>query len=102
MVKGRPQPIGEILGELVSRRGFARVQVTDQFTVAWREVAGEFLAGQTRVGGLKRGVLEVIVAHSTLMQELTFQKTQLQKELSRRLPDERITGLRFKVGAISS
>lgn len=101
MAKGRPQPIGEILSELVSRRGYARVQVTDQYTSVWREVAGEFLAGQTRVGGLKRGVLEITVAHSSLMQELTFQKTQLQQELTKRLPDERITGLRFRVGTIN-
>ena len=58
-------------------------------------------AEYTRVGMLRRGKLEVTVANSMLVQELTFQKPDLLKALRERLPDETIRDLRFRVGAVS-
>jgi predicted nucleic acid-binding Zn ribbon protein len=95
-----PQPIGEILPELMARRGFARVQSTANYAAAWREAAGELAAKYTRVGGLRRGALEVIVGNSTLVQELVFQKPALLQALGKLLPDQGIKDLRFRVGAI--
>ena len=54
----------------------------------------------TRVGQLRRGTLEVVVANSTLVQELGFQKQTLLKSLAELLPDEGIENLRFRVGNI--
>ena len=99
MARG-PQRIGDVLCELMARRGYARVQSTDRFEAAWREAAGPLIAGYTQPGAVRRGTLEVIVANSTLMQELTFQKPQLLKTLGKLLPDEQIKGLRFRIGAI--
>lgn len=98
MARG-PQPIGEILAQLSARRGFARVQSAAAHEAAWREAVGE-LARYTRVGPIRRRKLEVIVANSTLMQELTFQKPALLKSLAKLMPDERISDLRFRVGLI--
>jgi hypothetical protein len=44
--------------------------------------------------------LEVVVANSTLMQELGFQKQDLLGALAKLLPDEGIKNLRFRVGNI--
>ena len=49
---------------------------------------------------LRRGTLEVVVANSTLVQELGFQKQDLLKTLAELLPDEGIQNLRFRVGNI--
>lgn len=95
-----PQRIGDILSELLARRGFGRVQSTAQYEAAWREVAGEMAAQFTRVGSLRRGALEIIVANSTLMQEFTFQKATLLRAVQQALPDQGIKDLRFRVGAI--
>ena len=95
-----PQPIGDILTQLMARRGIARVRASESWETAWRQAAGEFAAGHTRVGTVRRGVFEVVSANSTLVQELTFRKAELINQLTRLLPDEKITGLRFKVGAI--
>ncbi len=95
-----PEAIGNILPELMARRGYARVQGAEQYEAAWREAAGEMVAQYSRVGGLKRGKLEVVVANSTLMQELGFQKAELLKTLGRLLPDQGIKDLRFRLGAI--
>ena len=95
-----PQTIGNVLSELMSRRGYARVQGAAACEAAWSEAAGPLAAKYTRVGLLRRGTLEVVVANSTLVQELGFQKQALVKQLAELLPDHGITNLRFRVGNI--
>ena len=38
MSRGKLQPIGELLRELMARRGFARIQAGAQCEAAWREL----------------------------------------------------------------
>ncbi len=95
-----PVRIADVVSELVGRRGFARVRTAEAFERAWRDAAGELLAGYSRVGELRRGKLEVIVANSTLVQELSFQKPAILKRLGEHLPGERIRDLRFRVGPV--
>jgi predicted nucleic acid-binding Zn ribbon protein len=95
-----PQAIGDVLSELMARRGFARVQSAAALEAAWREAAGPLAAQYSRVGQLQRGTLEVVVANSTLVQELGFQKQQLLAALAALLPDESIKNLRFRAGSI--
>jgi predicted nucleic acid-binding Zn ribbon protein len=95
-----PEAIKEVLAQLMARRGFAGVRRASACEHAWREAAGELAARYTRVGSVRRGRLEVTVANSTLLQELTFQKRALVAALGRLLPDENIRDLRFRVGAI--
>ena len=100
MAKG-PEPISDILAQLMARRGFARVRSAEAFDSAWRKAAGEMLCQFTRPGSVRRGKLEITVANSTMVQELTFQKSQLLKTLAELLPDEKINDLRFRVGPVS-
>ena len=94
-----PEPIGDILAQLMARRGFARVQSSAETETAWREVAGE-LAPYTRVGQVRGGKLEVTVANSTVLQELTFRKRSLLSDMAGRLPDEGIQDIRFRTGSV--
>jgi predicted nucleic acid-binding Zn ribbon protein len=95
-----PEAIGNILPELMARRGYARLQGAGQYEAAWQEAAGPLVAQHSRVGGLRRGKLEVVVANSTLMQEMGFRKAELLGALARLLPDQGIKDLRFRLGAI--
>ena len=95
-----PQPIGDILAELMARKGFARERGEEAYKTAWQEAVGRPVDQYTRTGKLRRGLLEVFVANSMLVQELTFQKDGLLKSLQEKLPDENIRGLRFKVGNV--
>lgn len=95
-----PKKIADVMSELLTRRGYARVQAAASYDDAWREAAGEQMARYTRVVQIRRGVVEVIVANSTLVQELTFQKRAILKQLAELLPEERIADLRCKVGPI--
>lgn len=96
----RPRMIGDVLGELISRRGYARVEAGEAYLAAWHAAAGESIARFTRAGAVKRGMFEVLVANSALVQELTFQKAGLLTRLRQELPQEKIKDLRFKVGRI--
>ena len=100
-MRNRPVSIADVLAELMARKGFARVQSAQAYEAAWSEAAGEMMAEYTRVGSVRRGVLEVIVGNSTLLQELVFQKQTLVVTLNEQLPDEGIRDLRFRVGAVS-
>ena len=96
-----PETIGNILAELMARQGFARCQGASRCEDAWRQAAGELAARHTRVGAIRSGRLEVIVANSTVLHELTFRKAELVKALTQLLPDQPIRDLRFRVGLIA-
>lgn len=96
----RPKQIGNVLAQLVQRRGYAQVRAAGEREKAWETALGEQLAPSTRVQGVRRGVLEVLVANSLLMQELTFRKEDLLASLQDALPEEKIKQIRFRVGTI--
>lgn len=100
MARNKPRQIADILSELVARRGYARVQATASYSEAWRDAAGEMLCKYTRPGNIKRGVLEVVVANSILVQEITFQKPAILARLASLLPQEKIRDLRCRVGPV--
>ena len=102
MSRRGPEPIGKIVAELMSQKGFGRVQSSAELEEAWREAAGAAIAQFTRVGTIRRGRLEVVVANSVLIQELGFQKSAILEALKERLPDQPISDLRFKVGPVEN
>jgi predicted nucleic acid-binding Zn ribbon protein len=94
-----PQPISEILTRLMTRRGYANFQTSSEWADAWHQVSGP-QSGNSRTGKFNRGVLEVIVRNSSVMQELTFRKKHLLQAMQERIPQVPIKDLRFRVGAI--
>jgi predicted nucleic acid-binding Zn ribbon protein len=95
-----PEPIGEIVSRLFAARGWGRRQDRLRLEEAWQAAAGPEAAAHTRVGGLRRGVLEVYVANAVLLQELAhFHKRRLLEALRARLPGTSITDLRLRLGA---
>ncbi len=97
---GGPQRIADALSRLMARRGYARIQAASELDAAWSGAVGDPLAGQSRPGNLRRGVLDVTVGNSAVMQELTFIKRTILKELERMVPEQKIRDLRFRVGPI--
>jgi len=95
-----PQPIAESISVLLSRRGYAEVKTSGDRERAWTSIVGEQVAGHTRVGNLRRGVLEIIVRNSVLMQELAFKKKALLKQICSALGESKIRDLRFRVDVI--
>jgi hypothetical protein len=94
----RAKPIGEVLSRLMSRRGYAQVQQTTDLQAAVGQAVGKFLAKHCRPGKLSRGVLEIHVRNSSVLQELTFQKKQVLSKLAQ--TEKKIRDLKFRVGQI--
>jgi predicted nucleic acid-binding Zn ribbon protein len=96
-----PEKLGEILSRLFTARGWGRRQGRLHLEKAWAEAVGPEHAAQTRVGNLRRGVLEVVVANAVLLQELAhFHKRRLLEQLRRQLPGTPLTDLRFRAGVL--
>jgi predicted nucleic acid-binding Zn ribbon protein len=94
-----PEPIGEVLSRLFAARGWGRRQERLRLEDAWQAAIGAEGAAHTRVGGLRRGVLEVYVDNAVLLQELAhFQKRRLLEQLRTQLPGTSITDLRLRIG----
>jgi predicted nucleic acid-binding Zn ribbon protein len=96
----RPKKIADVLAQLITARGYGRIQADADFTAAWQQAAGPALAGFTRPGRIRRGQLEVTVANSTIVQELTFQKQRILEALQTAIPDAHIRDLRFRLGPV--
>jgi|GEM_PF-3448925 len=93
----RTRHIGDIIAELVTRRGFGRVDETEELDQAWSEAIGAPGNQYTRVGRLSGRTLEVLVEHAVLVQELTYHQQTLLDRLARLLPERRIETLKFRV-----
>ena len=96
-----PQKMADVLSNLLSKRGYARVIETSDLQDAWQAAAGPKLGGDSRAGLVKRGNLEVLVRNSAVLQELTFMKKKLLAKLQTSSPQHQIKDLKFKVGVIS-
>ncbi len=96
-----PEPVAEILSRLFLARGWGSRQSRHQLEQAWQEAVGELAARRTRLGALRRGVLEVLVGDAVLLQEFAnFQKQQVLKSLNERLGEGKLRELRFRLGSI--
>jgi hypothetical protein len=97
-----PERLSEILSRLFTARGWGRRQDRLRLEQAWAEAAGE-AATQTRVAGLKRGVLEIEVGNGVLLQELAhFHKRRLLEQLKKLLTGVPLKDLRFRAGVIEN
>ena len=95
-----PKRMGDVVNELMTRRGYAQLQSSAQCADAWRAAAGSALASHTAPGNIRRGVLEVFVRNSAVVQELTFRKKKLIAELTRLAPDLKVRDVKFRVGPV--
>src|SRR6478736_5178519 len=95
-----PENIADILGRLFTSRGWGRKNDRLRLEGAWAEAVGPELLKDTRVNGMRRGVLEVEVKNAVLIQELTqFHKRGLIGKLRTLLPGVTLTDLKFRAGA---
>lgn len=95
-----PQRLMDVLSQLMAKRGYAQERSVVELEETWRLIVGSQFDAFTRPGLVRRGVLELFVANSAIMQEMTFRKREFLDQLATRLPHRKIRDLRFKVGAV--
>ena len=94
---GGPQPIGRGMARLMARTGYGREQAAGGLAAAWQEAVPETLRGGSQPGLVTRGVLEVFVSHSALVQEFGFHKRAVVDRLRELLPSAGITDIRCRL-----
>jgi predicted nucleic acid-binding Zn ribbon protein len=96
-----PRPVSDILGELFAARGFGRLRALKELEDAWNAAVGEPGCRQTKLGEVRRGILNVTVAHPALLEELAaFHKPKLLAALRQNAPGTVVHDIRFRVGPI--
>ena len=96
----RPKKAAQVLGQLMARKGYGQTESANQLEETWITVVGDQWKTKTKVGVIRGGVLEVLVANSAVNQQLDFKKKKILAELQNRLPKNNLKDLRFKVGNV--
>lgn len=94
--------MGNVVAEIMARQGIGRERAVREKNHAWQEAIGDELAAMTQCGEIRRGRLEIIVANSTLLHELSFRKQELIDQLNRQALMANVKEIRFRVGKIYS
>lgn len=96
-----PSKLADVLHDLVARRGYLQTLSSDDLAATWSSVVGGEFARHSRPGHVRRGMLEVFVSDSSLVQELTFQKRSLLRKLQEAAPSFKVRDIKFRVGGFS-
>jgi hypothetical protein len=94
-----PRSIASLVSRLMARTGYDREQGAGGLADAWLAAAPASLQGASQAGLVRRGVLEVFVSHSALVQEMGFHKREVLARLGELVPGEGITDIRCRVMA---
>ena len=95
-----PQSIGKVLAQVVIKNRYACNDSNAALTEAWKKIVGQPFGDRSQPTGIKRGKFEVTVAHSAIVQELSFDQTRIVRELQKAFPETKITGVRYRVGTL--
>jgi hypothetical protein len=94
-----PQPLSALIPELIAYRGYGQNLAREEREEAWQAIlCGEF-PDRTSCGRFSRGVLEILVQDSIIVQELSMRKTELLRELQQRLNRQHVQELRFRINS---
>jgi Dna[CI] antecedent, DciA len=94
-----PRTIGSVMSRLLARTGYDREHGSDVLATAWQQAAPASMQGSSQAGLVRRGVLDVFVSHSALVQEMGFHKREVLARLAELVPAEGITDIRCRVMA---
>lgn len=94
---GGPRAIGGLVNRLLARTGYDQTASVDALAAAWEQVAPPAFRGASQAGLVRRGVLDVMVSHSALVQEMGFHKREILARLAEIVPAEGITDIRCRV-----
>ncbi|OHB81767.1 MAG: hypothetical protein A2W31_07455 [Planctomycetes bacterium RBG_16_64_10] len=106
LIAAGPKPAARVVADVIRLRGYARCQSRHQLEDAWRRALDGAthrcsVVNQSRLGRLRRGVLEVWVANSAVNQELTFCKRVILTRLAELVPEQGVRDLRIRVGNVT-
>lgn len=95
-----PENLSDILAKLFAAKGWGRKSERARLEQAWAETVGPEFGADTRVLAARpRGVIEIEVRNTVLMQELAqYHKRRLLTLLKAKLPGQTVSDLKFRSG----
>ena len=100
MQKGTPQPISDVLKNVVEQLSRTKKKDISKILSAWPLVVGKDFSRRTRPANLKKGALLVVVEDSAWFYQLNLQKEKLLKALQKRIGADKVQKIQFKVGKV--
>jgi predicted nucleic acid-binding Zn ribbon protein len=92
-----PKRIGDLLGLIMARYGYAQSAGRAELERAWDEIVDGRAKEKTRLGPIRRGVLEIAVDSASLLADLeSFEKDRLLAALQAKLGPTTVRGLKFR------
>ncbi len=96
----RPKKPADIISQLMARKGYCQNQSANELEDLWQELVGQKWQNKTKVGNVNRGVLEVFVVNAGVNQKIGFEKRKLLAALKQKVPQNKITDIKFRVGSV--
>lgn len=100
MRKSSPRPIGDVLKDVVERLSQTKKKDIFKISSAWASIVGKELSRHTKPAYLQRGTLQVFADESAWLYQANFQKEELLKALQKKIGQEKIQKIQFRIGKI--
>ncbi len=95
-----PPPVGEILGRLVNRAGWAERMRLGRLRDAWPQIVGDQVASRSEPVRLEDGVLQVRADGSAWATELTLLSASIASKAASFLGDSSVREVRVSAGGV--
>lgn len=92
----KPARLGQLLQNIVRRKGLAEESSGDQLSTLWKQTAGDRISSKSHVRKLRNGILEIGVTNGAILEELTsYLHQDLLAAMKAQHPDPEIQNLKF-------
>lgn len=94
--------VSRVLDRLFLEKGYANEQSRESLAQAWQDAVGPSLSGQSKVGHVKRGTLQIYAANEIVRSELEFMKSKALASIQAMLPEMNIRSLKIHLQRFGS
>jgi predicted nucleic acid-binding Zn ribbon protein len=89
--------IGEVLKDFLREKGWLAGNPYEPLFLGWKQIAGEALAGHSRLIDVQNGILLVEVDHPGWLQMLQLRKAAIMDAARRTAPLASVEGIRVRL-----
>ena len=98
----RPKSAGKLTAEILTRYAVAGRNANAEMKESWEQAVGATLARYSQAIKKRGKVLEVLVANSSTMSKLQFQKRKIVRQLKNIEAFQTIEDLKFRIGQVGN
>ncbi|MDY6863933.1 MAG: DUF721 domain-containing protein [Thermodesulfobacteriota bacterium] len=94
------EPIGKILKRYFNRSDLLKKLDSYEVFLRWDDIVGDKIAAHAKPYRIKGNTLWVVVSNSVWLQELTFLKKEIVKQIQIKLQEKKIKEIYFVLGEL--